>query len=311
MPGEPFVFPDVLVLAAGGTVGEAWMTGVLAGLEAAHGVDFRDVESLVGTSAGSIVGASLVAGRAPRRPRDRGRDGSPSDAYAREAAGREGTLARVAGAWARGVWAMSAPFAGPTLAFNAPGGAVARSWLLGRMPSEPGRSLDDLRREVDGWGAHFDGRLRVVTVDRATGRRVVFGRPRAPRASVGQAVAASCAVPWIFSPVPIGGREYVDGGVWSITNLDAAPAGKGSEVLCLSVTAGLRIALNHPMSVVRAAARANEAVERLALEARGAGVTTVGPDAAAAEVIGSNLMDPRRAPAALAAGYGQGLAFAS
>src|SRR5437764_11645003 len=69
MPDEPFLRPDVLVLAAGGPVGEAWMTGVLAGLEEAAGVDFRDVEAIVGTSAGSIVGASLVAGRSPRRPR--------------------------------------------------------------------------------------------------------------------------------------------------------------------------------------------------------------------------------------------------
>src|SRR3954452_12321404 len=60
--------PDVLVLAAGGTVGEAWMTGVLAGIEEATGVDFRRSEAIVGTSAGSIVGAALIAGRSPRRP---------------------------------------------------------------------------------------------------------------------------------------------------------------------------------------------------------------------------------------------------
>src|SRR5687767_1482470 len=118
------------------------MTGVLAGLEDATGADFRRVESLVGTSAGSIVGASLVAGRRPRRPREPG-DG----AYDRAAAGGRGGLGRVAGGWARGVAALSAPLAAPALALNAPGGAVARSWLLSRVPDR-GRSLGALRREV-------------------------------------------------------------------------------------------------------------------------------------------------------------------
>ncbi|MCW2991671.1 MAG: patatin-like phospholipase family protein, partial [Solirubrobacterales bacterium] len=51
------------MLAAGGVVGEAWMSGWLRGVSDAAGVDFRRVETLVGTSAGSIVAASLAAGR--------------------------------------------------------------------------------------------------------------------------------------------------------------------------------------------------------------------------------------------------------
>ena len=60
--------PDVLVLASGGTLGEAWMSGLLAGIEDATGHDFRATESLIGTSAGSLVAAALVAGERPRRP---------------------------------------------------------------------------------------------------------------------------------------------------------------------------------------------------------------------------------------------------
>src|SRR4051812_5417285 len=55
--------PDTLVLGAGGTLGEAWMRGVLAGIQASSGLDFRDCEYLLGTSAGSIVAATLVSGR--------------------------------------------------------------------------------------------------------------------------------------------------------------------------------------------------------------------------------------------------------
>ena len=57
--------PDVLVLAAGGTLGEAWMRGLLDGAGRATGIDFRDCEYFVGTSAGSIVAAFLAAGREP------------------------------------------------------------------------------------------------------------------------------------------------------------------------------------------------------------------------------------------------------
>src|SRR5438105_8806990 len=65
--------PDVLVLGGGGVLGEAWMMGVLAGIEDATGLDLRRCEYYVGTSAGAIVASHLVAGRSPRRPRQPGR----------------------------------------------------------------------------------------------------------------------------------------------------------------------------------------------------------------------------------------------
>ena len=86
-------------------------------------------------------------------------------------------------------------------------------------------------RYIEELGARFDGRLRIAAVDAARGKRVMFGAPDEPKATVAEAVLASCAVPWIFAPVEIGGREYVDGGVWSPTNLDAVPAGRGTRVL--------------------------------------------------------------------------------
>ena len=59
--------PNVLVLGGGGLLGEAWITGVLAGYRDATGADPRRCRRFVGTSAGSIVAASLAAGREPRR----------------------------------------------------------------------------------------------------------------------------------------------------------------------------------------------------------------------------------------------------
>ena len=60
-----FESPQVLVLGGGGILGEAWMTAVLAGLADASGVDPRDSEAFVGTSAGAIVATALSAGIEP------------------------------------------------------------------------------------------------------------------------------------------------------------------------------------------------------------------------------------------------------
>ncbi len=80
-----------LVLGAGGVVGHAYHAGVLDGLAEATGWDPREAEVIVGTSAGSVVGALLRAGFSAhdlaarstgdpvspgrRRPRGPGRDG--------------------------------------------------------------------------------------------------------------------------------------------------------------------------------------------------------------------------------------------
>ena len=61
--------PDVLVLGGGGTLGEAWLRSLLAGLEAETGWDLRECDAFVGTSAGSIVAAVLAAGRRPEAAR--------------------------------------------------------------------------------------------------------------------------------------------------------------------------------------------------------------------------------------------------
>ena len=69
-------------------------------------------------------------------------------------------------------------------------------------------------------GSRWPEGLRICTVRRSDGARVVFGRPGAPPARLAAAVLASCAIPGYFQPVDIGGTEYVDGGVHSATNAD-------------------------------------------------------------------------------------------
>ena len=306
------LLPDVLVLGGGGVLGEAWMMGVLSGIEDAAGLDLRECEYFVGTSAGAIVAAHLAAGRNPRRPRTLPSGEQPGTALAApaESANRlaeAGAIAaRRAGTWALATAGMFAPLA---LGLATPGGAVIRGALLRRLP-KPRQSLDRLMEHIAGLGTRFDGRLRVTAVDRGTGRRVVFGSPRAPTATVAEAVTASCTVPWLFAPVQIGGREYVDGGVWSPTNLDIAPVGQGAHVICLNPTASLTSTADM-IGVFRRVSRSAAAVEALALRRRGAIVRTFAPSLASATEMGLNLMDRRRAGPVLAAGYRQGLEIAA
>ena len=294
--------PDVLVLGVGGTLGEAWLRGLLSGLEAASGLDFRRCEYFVGSSAGSIVAATLAAGRRPEAGDRAARawaDAAP------EAAEEPGLLGRAArGAGRLGLAAVS-PLMPVALAGTAPAGRAVRAAALRAVP-EATRTLGGLGRHLDALGASFDGRLRISAVDRRSGRRVMFGAPGAPRAEVSQAVLASCAVPGIFAPVPIGLREYVDGGVWSPTNLDAAPAGRGSSILCLIPTA-----LEGGMGALRAFSLAAVAAEALAVRSRGAEVRTIVPDAASSAVMGANLMDRHRSEDVLDAAFGQGRALAA
>ncbi len=279
------------------------MSGMLAGLEDAAGLDFRKVESYVGTSAGSIVAAHLAAGRSPRRP------GPDSDDPGRPAEAARG-LARAARSGARKVSqyavAAGAPVAALGLAAAAPGGALMRAAVLSRMPTARG-GLGGLEEAVERWGTTWDGRLRVCTVDRRRGRRVVFGAPGAPDATVAEAVAASCSVPWLFAPVQIGGREHVDGGIWSPTNIDVARVGRAGEVLCLSPTAGS--VGRSVWGALRAAGRTAAEVEAAKLRARGARVRLVGPDRAAARAMGEDFMSSGPVADVLAAGFRQGRAL--
>ena len=217
--------------------------------------------------------------RTPRRSRAAG-----DDPGRRARGARSASSARGAARFGR---AVATPFAPLALATTAPAGGSRARPCCSRAP-RPKRTLGDLGAYIDALGARFDGRLRIFAVDRAHGKRVIFGAPDAPRATVAEAVLASCAVPWIFAPVEIGGREYVDGGVWSPTNLDAVPAGRGSRVLCLIPTAGAALSA----AADRSAAAAG--YERMALRARGAEVrtdrrrtrqpaTAIGPDLMDAE----------------------------
>jgi NTE family protein len=300
--------PDALVLSVGGVVGEAWHTGVLAGIEDEAGLDFRETEYLLGTSAGSIVAANLAAGRRPRRPGAADGDGVPGRDDLPAEPGAAEALARAALRWSV---ALTGPVILSAAPFTAPSRALTRAAMLAALAPRGDDNLDELHREIERLGVRFDGRLRVCVADRKSGRRTVLGAPGAPRASVADAVTASCSIPGRFRPFRIGEREYVDGGAWSPTNIDAVPVGARAEVLCLHATGTLTGGILSRGGPIVAMARASAGVETLGLRRKGARVRVINPDQRAAEAMGVELMDPGRRAAALAAGYEQGRALAA
>jgi NTE family protein len=293
--------PDALVLGVGGALGIEWLRGVLAGLTDATDIDFRECEYLVGTSAGSVVCAALAAGERPRIDTAGPPPEIDEDVPSASAPGRRAPLSSV-GRWST---ALAAPVAPTLLRLGAPGGALVRRTALRAGGGSSARRFDGLGRYVGKLDARFDGRLRVVTVDRETGRRVVFGAPGAPVAEVAEAVMASCAIPWVIAPVTINGRQYVDGGLWSPTNIDVVPAGRGTEVLALLPTAAAGFARS-PLGAYRALTLAAARAEAMALKARGARVRIVRPDEDSSQAIGPNLMDSSRRSGVLKAAYAQG-----
>ena len=228
-----------LVLGAGGVLGGAWLTGALDALARETEWDPGSADHIVGTSAGSMIGAIVASGVPPwfMVAHSRGEvfegltgpDGRPAADADRSA----GAVFRVH----RGL-----PGIGPgsmRMAFTALRNPLRHTplqmmagWLPAGIISTD--SLQEIvRRAVPGdWVEHPN--YWAVACDYGSGRRVPFGRIDAPRAEIAEAVAASCAIPGFYRPVRIAGRRYVDGGVCSASNLDLV-AGRGLDlVICLN-----------------------------------------------------------------------------
>src|SRR4051812_36219263 len=123
--------PDVLVLGAGGTLGIAWLRGLVLGLEEASGLDLRRCESFVGTSAGAFVAATLAAGHRVGEPatdpgpvRDAASELPPGSGPA------EGPWRHLAERAGEAAASLTAPFVPLALTAARPGGAAVRAAVL-------------------------------------------------------------------------------------------------------------------------------------------------------------------------------------
>ncbi len=289
-----------LVLGAGGIQGGAWLTGGLHAIASETGWDPMDAHRIVGTSAGSMIGAIVSAGTplwwmvahsaGERIEGVTDIHGNPASDADRSA----GAIFRPARAWppiGPGSW----PLALRTLAAprKYPPAMVAAGWLpRGFIATDPLK--DTVRRAVGGgWSPHPG--MRVVACDYATGRRVVFGRPTAPPAELADAVAASCAIPGFYHPVEISGRRYVDGGMYSTSNLDILRDAHMDIVICLNPTSSLHPTrawnpLEWGARTIRGQTGRRLGTEARTMRERGTEVVLVQPLAEDLAAMGPNLM---------------------
>jgi NTE family protein len=242
-----------LVLGAGGVVGQAYHAGVLAALEHDLGWDPRSADVIVGTSAGSVTGTLLRLGV---RAEDLAAAAveAPLSIHAEqllEPIGDERpdlpslSLGDLIRPWRMPSPALLARMARRPWALR-PG--LAASTLLPAGRIDLGVHTDKLEQLA---GDQLPDGLLICAARRSDGGRVVFGRPGDPRATLSQAVAASCAIPGYFKPVVIDGSQYFDGGVHSPTNADVLRRSDLDLVIAIS-----------PMSAAGGRARTADAAFR-------------------------------------------------
>lgn len=288
-----------LVLSGGGLVGGAWMIGALNAITAETGWDPGCADYVVGTSAGAMI-AGLLASAVPPWLLRAYAEGQQLDGLPEFGRGgdRFGSDIRLH-------WSFPRPVLGsPGLALRSlrepwkygPMGIVA--WLPhGVVSTEPLKAA--IRTLVpSGWCSRPN--VWIVAIDYHTGARVVFGRPAAPRADLADAVAASCAIPGFYFPVTIGGRRYIDGGLYSPANLDLVMSSDAELVVCLNPMSSPHRgrwfeASGSVASFVRGDNRVILDREIRSLERAGKRVLLVEPSAEDLRVMGFNYMSRRRA----------------
>jgi len=259
-----------LVLAAGGVTGIGWELGILIGL-AEQGLDLSDADVIIGTSAGSVVGAQLTSG-VPLQ-----------ELYASQLRDPTGeTVAKLGPAFLFR-FVLASVLAGSDQKARARLGKLALAAHTG--PESERRAVFERLLATKEWP---DRQLLIPAVEAETGEVSVFDRDSG--VSLVDAVAASCAVPLVWPPITISGRRYVDGGVRSGANADLA-AGCGRVVVLAPMTAALR-----------RSGRISEQLAKLGPKVHSA---VVSPDDNARKAIGRNVLDPTSRAGSAQAGRAQ------
>jgi NTE family protein len=203
-----------LVLGGGGPVGRAWEIGLMDGF-ADQGIDFGTADSIIGTSAGAIVGAHLALKQRFGAP---SKIDAPSPVYS-------GSMVDLATAMAR---AAQSPEPEPIRA------EIGRIALSAQTISEEASVSRSMFAPFVGQA--WPNQFRATTVNARTGQLQIWDVSSG--APLERAVAASTAAPCFWPPITINGERYIDGGVRSILNADLAI---GSDIViavsCFRLTA--------------------------------------------------------------------------
>lgn len=261
-----------LVLGGGGVAGVAWMTGMLAGL-ATKGLHLADAGTVLGTSAGAIVGAQLTSGIS-----------LPELFDAQVNTDHQATMPPTPPNPVSKLLELIAAAQQQSL------DPVEQYRAIGRMALGSHTILEKDWRSAIGeilpnhqWPVRND--LWAVSLNADTGETELFRR----RSDVElvAAVAASCAIPGVFPPITIGRNRYMDGGIRSATNLDLAADTPATIVIA---------PMPDPVLRIHADARRR----------RGQRILVLTPDCVSHDAFSVNPLDPAIRASAASAGFEQG-----
>jgi NTE family protein len=256
-----------LVLGGGGVTGIAWETGLLAGLDQA-GLSLSSADVVVGTSAGSVVGAQILSGA------------TLEDLYADQLKDATGEIGAKIGLAAIVWFVLASLWPGDERRGRARLGQAAIKART--VPESVRRAVIAQRLPSHSWP---ERQLLVTAVDADSGEAEVFDRDSG--VPLVDAVAASCAVPLVWPPITINGRRFIDGGVRSVANADLA-VGCDTVVVLAPVNLALR--------------RSTRIESQLALLGPSVRSIVISPDANARKAIGPNSLDPAYRAASARAG---------
>jgi NTE family protein len=285
-----------LVLGGGGSTGNAWLIGVVAGLFDA-GLDVTTADLTVGTSAGSTAAAQFGAA-------------SPTELLAAALTGPQQRTEPAGPLRSQGPASSHNPGTPVANHLASVAAVIASATDPADMRRRMGAAALELDAASDGswpsrWRATVAARLPgrdwphrtvfITAVDARTGEPVVFDRHSG--VDLVDAVAASCSS---SLPYRIGDGRYIDGGYRRNENADLAA--DCERVLVLSPFGGRTL---HPLGWrMQLAAQVEE------FRAAGSRVETIFPDSDSEHLFGANAMDLSLRPAAARAGYDRGGALA-
>ncbi|PJE25560.1 MAG: patatin [Mycobacterium sp.] len=285
-----------LVIGCGGTIGGAWIIAALHALAEQTGREPAEADVLQGTSAGAEI-VTMLGGGAAVADLVAMHRGQASDER----------LRRHLDDTPPGLPPLPRPrLLNPALLRSQSGLAA----LTGIAPTGRGdagwlQRLADGFASPGGWPAHPG--TRMVAYDVQGGLRVAFGAPGSPKATAGEALRASWAIPGWMPPVTIDGRTYVDGGAASTASVDLVAPGDADVIYVIAPMAsvpGVRVPgiggvledrlLRRPMS-------AGLWAEITTARARGQRVVPIVPTVADLAGLGANFMNRGRRRAAFEA----------
>jgi NTE family protein len=258
------------------------------------GWDPNSADVILGTSAGSIVGGLLRAGLTTD---DLAAWGASVDARLAGGAARA-TLDQIGASrhriapsipWPHGIAATL------RRSMLRPSRARVSTAAISMLPDgwiDAGTDIERVEQLLPEWP---EGSLWVTAVQQSDGRRVVFGRDDID-VTPGRAIAASCAIPGVFTPVTIAGKRYIDGGSYSPTNADLLVHAGVDAALVLSPMSGGPNSLTwRPDRPLRALCSRRLAAECRQLADLGIQIHVVEPDRATLRAMGLNALDRSRA----------------